>query len=42
MGPAVGELMRDLYLGRPTFVDIAGLSADRFSSADVRPELNIV
>jgi sarcosine oxidase subunit beta len=42
MGPAVGELMRDLYLGRPTFVEVGGLSADRFSSADSRPELNIV
>jgi len=42
MGPAVGELVRDLYLGEPTFVDVSGLSADRFASADVRPELNIV
>ncbi|HEX2075071.1 MAG TPA: FAD-binding oxidoreductase [Geodermatophilus sp.] len=42
MGPAVGELVRDLYLGEETFVDVSGLSAGRFASADVRPELNIV
>jgi sarcosine oxidase, subunit beta len=42
MGPAVGEVMRDLYLGEETFVDIGGLSAARFADLDVRPELNIV
>ena len=42
MGPAVGEVMRDLYLGEETFVDVAGLSAARFADLDVRPELNIV
>jgi sarcosine oxidase subunit beta len=42
MGPAVGEVMRDLYLGEKTFVDITGLSAARFADRDVRPELNIV
>jgi sarcosine oxidase subunit beta len=42
MGPAVGEVMRDLYLGEETFVDIAGLSAGRFASAQARLELNIV
>ncbi|MET0425687.1 MAG: FAD-binding oxidoreductase [Actinoplanes sp.] len=46
MGPAVGEVMRDLYLDRPPFVDISGLSAARFGPlvADAlgRPELNIV
>jgi sarcosine oxidase subunit beta len=42
MGPAVGEVMRDLYLGEETFVDIGGLSAARFAYLDVRPELNIV
>jgi sarcosine oxidase, subunit beta len=42
MGPAVGEVMRDLYLGEQTFVDVSGLSAGRFADAVVRPELNIV
>jgi sarcosine oxidase, subunit beta len=42
MGPAAGELMRDLYLGVDTFVDVSGLSAARFAGAVVRPELNIV
>jgi sarcosine oxidase, subunit beta len=42
MGPAVGEVMRDLYLGEKTFVDVTGLSAARFADLDVRPELNIV
>jgi sarcosine oxidase, subunit beta len=42
MGPAVGEVMRDLYLGEETFVNIGGLSAARFADLDVRPELNIV
>lgn len=42
MGPAVGEVMRDLYLGRTPFVDVSGLSADRFRGTDVRPEINIV
>jgi sarcosine oxidase subunit beta len=42
MGPAVGEVMRDLYLGEETFVDITGLSAARFAGPEVRPELNIV
>jgi sarcosine oxidase subunit beta len=42
MGPAVGEVMRDLYLGEQTFVDVSGFSAERFADAGVRPELNIV
>lgn len=42
MGPAVGEVMRDLYLGRTPFVDVSGLSAERFTADDVRPEVNIV
>ena len=41
-GPATGELLRDLVLRRPTFVDIAPLSVDRFDGSDLRPELNIV
>jgi sarcosine oxidase subunit beta len=42
MGPAVGEVVRDLYFGEQTFLDVTGLSADRFADRDVRPELNIV
>ena len=42
MGPAVGEVVRDLYLGRETLVDVSGLGAARFRGAGVRPELNVV
>ena len=42
MGPAVGEVMRDLYLGRAPVVDVSPLSVARFSGAGLRPELNIV
>lgn len=42
MGPAVGEVMRDLYLGDRPFLDISGLDARRFAGDKVRPELNIV
>jgi sarcosine oxidase subunit beta len=42
MGPAVGEVVRDLYLGRETLVDVSGLRAGRFRDAGVRPELNVV
>ncbi|MGR7027370.1 NAD(P)/FAD-dependent oxidoreductase [Geodermatophilus sp. URMC 62] len=42
MGPAVGEVVRDLYLGRETLVDVSGLDVRRFAAASVRPELNIV
>jgi sarcosine oxidase subunit beta len=41
-GPAVGEILRDMVLGRPPFVDIAPLSADRFDTAELRPEFNVV
>src|SRR6185312_2632820 len=37
MGPAVGELIRDLYLGRPPAVDIAALDVRRFEGADTAP-----
>jgi sarcosine oxidase subunit beta len=41
--PAVGEVLRDLYLERTPFVDIAPLSADRFTDgAGLRPESHIV
>lgn len=42
MGPAVGEVMRDLYLGNRPVVDVSGLDARRFDASLVRPELNIV
>ncbi|WP_199752984.1 FAD-binding oxidoreductase [Actinoplanes sp. ATCC 53533] len=42
MGPAVGEVMRDLYLGRAPVVDVSGLDSRRFDGSQVRPELNIV
>jgi glycine/D-amino acid oxidase-like deaminating enzyme len=42
MGPAIGEVMRDLYLGRNPVVDVSSLTATRFARSDFRPELNIV
>ena len=42
MGPAIGEVMRDLYLGNQPAVDVSGLDARRFAESAVRPELNIV
>lgn len=41
-GPAVGEVLRDLYLGREPFVDVSPLSATRFADGAARPERNIV
>ncbi|MFL5864735.1 MAG: NAD(P)/FAD-dependent oxidoreductase [Solirubrobacteraceae bacterium] len=41
-GPAVGEILRDLVLERPPFVDVGPLSVDRFSDAMLRPEYNVV
>ena len=41
-GPAVGEILRDMVLGRPAFVDISPLSVERFGAAALRPEYNIV
>lgn len=41
-GPAVGEILRDLYLGREPFVDVTPLAAERFAAGAARPELNIV
>ena len=42
-GPAIGEILRDLYLDKEPFVDISPLSADRFASPNLlRPEFNIV
>jgi sarcosine oxidase, subunit beta len=42
MGPAVGEVVRDLYLGVEPFVDVSVFDVRRFSGAGVRPELNVV
>jgi sarcosine oxidase subunit beta len=41
-GPAVGEVMRDLYLRRTPVVDVSSLSADRFTTGTTVYELNIV
>ncbi|MFJ1968400.1 NAD(P)/FAD-dependent oxidoreductase [Streptomyces sp. NPDC087903] len=41
-GPAVGEVVRDLYLGRVPFVDVSPLSAGRFAADAPRPEVNRV
>ncbi len=41
-GPAVGEVLRDLYPGRQPFLDVGGLSADRFAASSPRPERSIV
>lgn len=42
MGPAVGEIIRDLYLGRQPFVDVAEFSAERFARGQQIAERNIV
>jgi len=41
-GPAVGEIVRDLVLGRRPFLDVTPLSAKRFAEAAPRPERNVV
>jgi sarcosine oxidase subunit beta len=41
-GPAVGEIVRDLVLGRPPFVDVAPLSAERCAGRALRPEFHVV
>jgi sarcosine oxidase, subunit beta len=41
-GPAVGEILRDLVLGRTPFVDISPLSVERFDASALRPEYNVV
>jgi sarcosine oxidase subunit beta len=42
MGPAVGEVVRDLFLHRQPPVDVTGLSVDRLLVGDLRPEHNVV
>lgn len=42
-GPAVGELVRDLYLDRPSFMDPGSFSADRFlDSRQLLREVHII
>ncbi len=41
-GPAIGEILRDLVLGREPPVDVSVLSADRFAGAALRPEIAVV
>ncbi|MFF8195012.1 NAD(P)/FAD-dependent oxidoreductase [Streptomyces bobili] len=41
-GPAVGEVVRDLCLGRVPFVDVSPLGAGRFAADAPRPEVNRV
>jgi sarcosine oxidase, subunit beta len=42
MGPAVGEVLRDLYLGTPPPVDVTALSAERFGAGAALTEVAIV
>lgn len=41
-GPAIGEILRDMYLGATPFVDISPLDVERFVTGQLRPEKNIV
>lgn len=41
-GPAVGEIVRDMVLERPPFINVDALSAERFDAAALRPEYNVV
>jgi sarcosine oxidase subunit beta len=41
-GPAVGEVVRDLFLGRRPPVDVSPLAVDRFRQGTARPELHVV
>ncbi|MFJ5102995.1 NAD(P)/FAD-dependent oxidoreductase [Streptomyces sp. NPDC088554] len=40
--PAVGEVIRDLYLGDEPFVDVFPLRTERFGAQETRPEANLV
>lgn len=40
--PAVGEVVRDLYLDRTPFADVSAFTADRFDAGRERPERNLV
>lgn len=41
-GPAVGQVMAELYLGQTPSVDVSALHGRRFEGAGLRPEFNIV
>jgi sarcosine oxidase subunit beta len=41
-GPAVGELIRDLYLDREPFMDPSPFSANRFSTGNLLDEVHII
>jgi sarcosine oxidase subunit beta len=41
-GPAVGEVVRDLFLSRPPPIDVTPLTVDRFNLGKDRYERNIV
>ena len=41
-GPAVGEVIRDLFLRRTPVIDVSPLTADRFEAGVLRGEVNIV
>lgn len=41
-GPAIGEIVRDLVLGREPFIDVSPLSAKRFEHSAPRPEHNVI
>ena len=41
-GPAIGEVIRDLYLGREPFIDVSPFTAERFATGALRGEVNIV
>jgi sarcosine oxidase subunit beta len=40
--PAVGEIIRDLYLGKTPSIDVGPLAASRFDGRAVRPEAHII
>ncbi|MCU1392200.1 MAG: sarcosine oxidase subunit beta [Ilumatobacteraceae bacterium] len=42
LGPAVGEVIRDLVMQRTPVVDVSKFSVDRFSQADIRREHNVI
>lgn len=41
-GPAIGEILRDLVLGRAPAIDVRPLDVRRFADATTRPEHNLV
>jgi glycine/D-amino acid oxidase-like deaminating enzyme len=41
-GPAIGEVVRDLVLGRPPEIDVSALDVRRFASRSARHEHNVV